>query len=254
MLSRASRVLLLPRVVAGSRPQTVVAAALSRRSFSSEHNTSSSSPEASKAAPQDFTLYKAHQKLTIRTMLGISVVNMFYWSSIISNHYFFAGKIVQGIDLAATNPTWGYVGVAATGLIIYFTRHFAHNVVYQAYITGDQKRVGFQVHNLFGNPGRKFEVQVGNAKFLSDVQMLELQQDTNPAPLRKSLFNSSLIPLRVEGVEGNVLIDREGMIRGTESTEKLIEVLSKGANAVVDSKQERLQYMKQASKQTKRKK
>ena len=72
--------------------------------------------------------------------------------------------------------------------------------------------------------------------------------------MNASLFNSSLIPLRVEGIEGNVLIDREAMIRGTEGTEKLIETLSKGANAVVDSKEERLQYLKQASKSVKKKK
>ena len=209
------------------------------KAFSTESTSSNDS------TPSEINLYKGHQKLTIRTMLGISMVNMFYWSSIISNHCFVAGKVVEGIDLAGTDPPWGYFVVAATGLIIYFTRHFAHNVVYQSYLTPDQKRIGFQVHNLFGNPGRKFEVQVGKAKFLSDVQMREFQSNTSPAqPLQRSLFNSSLIALRVDGIEGNVLIDREVLIRGTEPAEKLIEVLCKGANAVVDSKEERLQYMK----------
>ncbi|RYY83652.1 hypothetical protein EON63_10780 [archaeon] len=62
------------------------------------------------------------------------------------------------IDLGG-DPSWSYLGLAATGLFVYFTRHFAHQTVYQSYLSADGKRMGFQVHNLFGSPG-EFRVWV----------------------------------------------------------------------------------------------
>lgn len=138
---------------------------------------------------------------------------------------------------------WGYFGVAATGLIVYFTRHFAHHVVYQSYLTGDGKRVGFQVHNILGNPGRKFEVSIGNAKFLSPNTALV--ENAGNKSFIKNLFNSSLIPLRVEGVQGNVLVDKEGLAQ--EPAIKLIEILSKGQAAQVEPKVQRTDYWKKGS-------
>lgn len=79
-----------------------------------------------------------------------------YWSSLITNYIFFQGTMFGDIDLGG-DPSWGYLGLAATGLFVYFTRHFAHHTVYQSYATLDGRRVGFQVHNLFGNPGESME-------------------------------------------------------------------------------------------------
>jgi hypothetical protein len=157
---------------------------------------------------------------------------------------------VNGIDLAGTNPMWGYFGIAATGLIVYFTRHFAHHVVYQSYLTPDKKRIGFQVHNILGNPGRKFEVSVGKAKFLSPNTAL-VDNAANKSFV-KNLFNSSLIPLRVEGIEGNVLVDREGLAQ--EPAVKLIEILSKGQESQVESKEQRLEHWKRGNSKAQKRK
>jgi hypothetical protein len=150
-----------------------------------------------------------------------------YWSTFTANHYLYAGKIVNGINLAGeADVMWGYVGMAATGLIVFFTRHFANNAVFQSYLSADKHRIGFQVHNLLGEPGRKFEVPIGNAKFLSPDQMKE--KNAAKDSLAKSLFKSSMIPLRVEGISSNILLDNEGLIKGSEETQLLIDLLEKG--------------------------
>ncbi len=156
---------------------------------------------------------------------------------------------MQGIDLAGTDPLWGYFGVAATGLIVYFTRHFAHHVVYQSYISSDGKRIGFQVHNIFGNPGRKFEVSIGKAKFLSPNT--SLVDTSGNKTFVKNLFNSSFVPLRVEGITGNVLVDKEGLAQSP--AEKLIEILKQGENVQVDSKEQRISHWKKGNSKAQKK-
>ncbi len=145
------------------------------------------------------------------------------------------------IDLGG-DPSWGYAGLLATGLFVYFTRHFAHQTVYQAYLSADHRRLGFQMHNLFGNPGRKIEVSVGNAKFL-DAQMNKdkLFGKAQPGRAKNWLLNSSLLPLRVEGIKGNVLVDQQGML---QHDCKLLTLLSEPGKAQVDKKEIRDEWRK----------
>ena len=58
------------------------------------------------------------------------------------------------------------------------------------YETPDGSRIGFQMYNMMGAPGRKIEVDVGNARLANTVQY--------------NLASDSYIPLRLEG-EGHVV-------------------------------------------------
>jgi hypothetical protein len=165
---------------------------------------------------------------------------------LIANYFWFKGTMFGDIDLGG-DPSWGYAGVFATGLFVYFTRHFAHHAVYQSYISEDGRRIGFQVHNLFGDPGRKFEVSVGNARFLDEKLTKEsvLQGEQK----KSILMNSSLVPLRVEGIKGNILVDREGM---HQNQGKLATLLSEPQKAQVVSKDNREEWRKMISKNKRR--
>ena len=53
------------------------------------------------------------------------------------------------------------------------------------YETKDGSRIGFQMYNMMGAPGRKIEVDVGNARLANTLQY--------------NLASDSYIPLRLEG-------------------------------------------------------
>ncbi|KAJ1406547.1 hypothetical protein B484DRAFT_404116, partial [Ochromonadaceae sp. CCMP2298] len=92
-------------------------------------------PEANEEdplSPGETLLYRETQQFTVRMMLGVSGVNFLYWGSQVVNSIVYKGVVVQGIDLGG-DPMWSLVGSFATGLIVFFTRSYAHHSVYQAY-------------------------------------------------------------------------------------------------------------------------
>ena len=125
--------------------------------------------------------------------------------------------------------TYGYVGTAATFALAFFTRYFAQQCVTMAYITKDKKRLGFQVHNLLGNPGKILEVPIGKAKFAAPLS-------TNQT--KKSMFQSSYIPIKIEGRDGKLLIEVDGFL---SPNSKALELLDPNQQSL-DNKSSRVKW------------
>jgi hypothetical protein len=147
----------------------------------------------------------------------------------------FDGKVVQGIDLAG-DPMWGYVGSAATGLFFFLSRRFAHHMVYESYLTPDEKRIGIQVHTAFGNPGKKYEIPLGKIQFLEKDFKLEGAQ-------KRSMFmSSSMVPLKIEGITtGNMLVDRSAL---HAYNYRFVDLLTKPDILIKDEKTQRTEWKK----------
>lgn len=168
------------------------------------------------------------------------------WSSFIFNYFLFKGQMFQGIDLGG-DPFWGFFGTAMTGLFLYFTRHFAHNSVYQCYLTADGARLGFQVHNMFGLPGRKFEVPMKMVKLMDKTfNKSQIYEEKRTS----FIFNTSLTPVKVEGINGNLLLDQVGL---REHSAKLVDILmDPAAFTEGNTKEKRLDWKKTQRPSSKR--
>lgn len=132
--------------------------------------------------------------------------------------------------MSAGDPTFGYVGTAASFGLAYFTKYFANHVVYSAYLTKDQKRIGFQVHNMFGSPGKIMEVDVGNAKFNT---LLDGKEQQN------KLLSSSYYPIKVKGLDSLLLVEKEGF---SDKSSTVVKTLSSKDFAPVESKESRKEW------------
>jgi hypothetical protein len=98
-------------------------------------------------------------------------------------------------------------------MIIYaFTFKFAHNTPCVVYESADEKRIGFQIHTILGFPGRKLEISKEKVRI-------------TPKKSRNwFLASSSYIPIHVEGINGNMLIDNTGYYYDNCRLFKLIQV------------------------------
>lgn len=137
-----------------------------------------------------------------------------YFGSQIAHYVMYKNVVVEGLSLAG-DPFWGIFGSLATGGIIYFTRTFAHSSIYQAYETEDHQRIGFQTHTLFGKPGRKFEVPLGNVRFIQKPnQLTRTEEETAASKDQGGIVNkmlaSSYVPMKVDGFGSNVIVDVDG--------------------------------------------
>lgn len=165
--------------------------------------------------------------------------------------------VVQGINIAG-DPMWGSFGAFATGFFLYFSRTFAHHSVFQCYETADHKRIGFQMHTMFGKPGRKFEVSVGNARFISrdngmtrSAEEEEAQKSGGGAVFRK-IMSSSLVPVVINGFKGNALFDADGKFYDKD---RLVKLLTEPQTLkVAEPKDSRQDWRKQAVKNNRKKK
>lgn len=123
--------------------------------------------------------------------------------------------VVQGISLAG-DPMWGSFGLLCTGGFLWFTKSYANHTAYQCYQTADGKRIGFQTHTMLGKPGRRFEVNVGNAKFLqrvNDITRTHAEREAYAAKnsgIVNKVMSTSYVPASVKGFQGNLLLDSEG--------------------------------------------
>ena len=80
---------------------------------------------------------------------------------------------------------------------VYFTKQFSDHAARRIYETSDGKRIGFQMHNIFGGIGRKIECSPDSIRLLKGHSL-------------SNTLGSSNVPLRVKGVGKNVIIDRQG--------------------------------------------
>ena len=159
-------------------------------------------------------LYRGTQDLVVRLLFGASSFNFVYWTYYTASAYYYQGVVISGIDLGG-DVRWGAVGAFATGLMFYATKVFKDNACMLAYLApglnGDGDRLGFQMHNFFGGPGRRVEASVGNVRLLSDSKQNSAVR-----------FGSSFVPLRVKGMGKNVLIDEKGKFFHDNAFRKLL--------------------------------
>jgi len=190
-------------------------------------------------------LYKGNSSLQILLMFGLGCVNTIYFSQYLFASWYYQDVVVQGIQLGG-DPRWGYVGAFTGGLVFYSTKWLAHSSVYRAYLTEDNLRVGFQLYNIFGKPGRKIECLVSNIRWKDNKEHTSL--------------GSSYTPIRVKGIEHNILIDKAGE---HFHNRKLIEILNNNSNINngnssitlnTESKEARIKWKSEAYKQSKNKK
>ena len=170
-------------------------------------------------------LYHCDQSLTIRAMGAMGGFNVLFWGQYLASIFLFDQKniTVQGVEISlAGDPMWGYAGVVGTGMILYSTYMFATHAVNRAYLTSDKKRIGFQIHDMWGNPGRILEVKLGLAKKV-----------TIPGIISK---NSSYIPVKIEGRDKNVILDESGRF---EYDGELLRLLDESQESMIQSKEER---------------
>jgi hypothetical protein len=151
---------------------------------------------------------------------------------------------------------WGTFGTFATAFMLYFTKTYANNTVFQCYETADHQRVGFQMHTILGKPGRKFEVGLGSAKFLQSVNNITRSDADRAAEMSKGgLYNkvmrTSFVPSTVKGFDGNVLLDSEGKFYDKERLVALFTAPQELQKA--ESKETRADWKKQAFNHRKRK-
>ena len=218
-----------------------------RHFFFSKKKTPEEVAEEAKRTPMSAAgeklLYEGSQEFHIRMMFGVGCVNVLYWSWWVANCYMYKDVVHQGINFGG-DPRWGFVGAAGTLLIFYATREYSSHAAYYVYETADGRRLGFQLHTILGLPGRKIEASIGNVRLANTIA---------------SSTGSSFVPLRVEGVGKNVLIDRDGTYYANG---RLMELLQAGAAprtgsavaggsssrasaAVLDSKENRVTWKKQ---------
>lgn len=190
-------------------------------------------------------LYKGNNSLQIRLMFGVGCVNTIYFSQHLFSCWYYENVIIEGINLGG-DPRWGYVGAFTGGLVFYSTMWLAHSSVYRAYLTEDNLRVGFQLYNLVGQPGRKIECLISNIRWKDNKEQTSL--------------GSSYTPIRVKGIDHNILLDKSGE---HFENRKLIEILNENSgisqdgknnsDSSTESKEARIKYKSDAYKKTKNK-
>lgn len=148
-------------------------------------------------------IYQGHQNTVVQMLFGASSFNFIYWTYYTASAYYYQGVEVQGIELGG-DVRWGALGAFCTGLMFYATSVFKNNACMMAYIVAakegspEPERIGFQMHNFIGGPGRRIECNIGNVR----------QLDASKKDAMR--FGSSFMPIRVKGVSKNVLIDEKG--------------------------------------------
>ncbi len=148
-------------------------------------------------------LYRGHQNSVVKLLFGASSFNFFYWTYYSVNAWYYDGVLVQGVQLGG-DIRWGVLGGFATGLMFYATKVYKDNSCMMAYLvkgkegSGEADRLGFQMHNFFGGPGRRIEVNSSNVRLVD--------KDSQES----ARFGSSFLPIRVKGLSKNVLIDDKG--------------------------------------------
>ena len=149
-------------------------------------------------------VYESSQRHQIRLMVGCGVLNSLYWSYHLVNAFKYHGVVIDGIEMGG-DPMWGYMGLGLSALITITTREFARHAVYKAYVSPDGFRLGFQMHNLLGSLGRKIEAK-----------------PTSITVGEGSKSRENLLPLHIQGVDKNVLVDMRGDFYGSNVLQSMI--------------------------------
>ena len=119
--------------------------------------------------------------------------------------------------------------------------HREYRACCEVWESADAKRLGFQLHSVFGGGGRKLEVPVWSVKLLNS----------------RTSKGTSLLPVYVAALDKNIVLDRSGTFY---EEGKLLKMLEQGANPSsdgmevlkeLDSKEKRTQWRQTVSKKRK---
>ncbi len=127
-----------------------------------------------------------------------------------------------------SHPIWGSIGVACTGIMIYFSHIFSTTAIRRAYLSSDGKRLGFEPYTMLAKAGQKIEVPLGNAKVSAEPS--------------KNIWTR----VEVVGLKRPLLLSDEGTFYDRITLMKLLTISTNGGTP--DSKEERIQWYKERSK------
>jgi hypothetical protein len=126
-------------------------------------------------------------------------------------------------------------------------KYFANQAVLKISISDDKKFVFLQTHTILGLPGSKYQVPVGNVAFIMPFK--EALEESK----KKKFFSSSYLPMKIEGLKGNYLVEADGF---EDATTPLMHLLEKNAmdKSDIHSKESRMNYFsaKKSSKGSKK--
>ena len=146
------------------------------------------------------------------------------------DYFLYKDIVTEGGTSLVTSPWFGAAGAVGTVAILFVTRMYSRNAVYKIWESADRQRLGFQMHNMLGNPGRKIEVPVGNARFSN---------------LKVSSFTKEMVVLKIDGVANNCVVDKDGEFHDPE---RLRALLQAEKTQLTDSKEHRISWKKAASR------
>ncbi len=113
----------------------------------------------------NLVLYKGESEFLVRMLFGTATFNLIYWTQYLVYAAYNTDVLMNGIPVAG-ELKWGYLGLVGTSVMyfmnIYMSRYTIRRVYYPA--SGDANRIGFQMYNMLGFPGRKIETELGNTK------------------------------------------------------------------------------------------
>lgn len=101
-----------------------------------------------------------------------------------------------------------------SGIFLYFGHVYSKYCVYRCYENTENRTFRFQVHTFFGNPGKSYEVPIGNAK------IIDIRQ-------------SDAVGVRVEGLGKNLVF---ADAKAFQSNERLAELFNTSSADVTKAK------------------
>lgn len=115
-----------------------------------------------------------------------STSNRFFWiRRYIELHNLLFAKNHTKYGWKLLNHYFVFLSSTGTALVFYCNREYASHSAHMVYETPDGRRLGFQMHNLMGFPGKKIEANIGNVRLANTVSY--------------NLGSDSFVPLRIEG-------------------------------------------------------
>lgn len=144
--------------------------------------------------------------------------------------FIYKDAVTDGGTSLVTSPWFGAAGAVGTVAILFVTRMYSRNAISEIWESADGQRLGFRMHDMFGNPGRRFEVPIGNARF-SNIKI--------------SAFTKDMVALRIDGVPNNCVIDKDGNF---PDPDRLRTLLQAEKLSVIDSKEHRMAWKRAATR------
>ena len=101
-------------------------------------------------------------------------------------------------------PVLGFFGLFGCGVMTYFINVFSSSYCHRVYESQDEKRIGFQVHNIFGVPKHLARIVGSDGK-----EAGTLPQDYRSVK-NGSFLGGNYVMIRVQGIGYNILVNKSG--------------------------------------------